>query len=127
MDTVFDALTVTGAGEPFTLGTFMGTAPTTVNNVLTPGAGPNGTVGYEEDFTLSAAFMFYAFGASTVAINSGNADQEFSGIAALPSTVGAPEPSTWLLLTTGLVGLLLGYRYRQGKHTASSMYKSVSK
>jgi hypothetical protein len=32
---LFDALTVTGGGEPFTLGTFTGTAPVSVNNVLT--------------------------------------------------------------------------------------------
>jgi hypothetical protein len=43
---LFDALTVSGAVEPFTSGSFTGTAPTNVNNVLTPGAGPGGTVGY---------------------------------------------------------------------------------
>lgn len=31
---LFDALTVTGAGEPFTLGTFTGIAPVRVNNVF---------------------------------------------------------------------------------------------
>ena len=34
---LFDAQTVTGSGEPFTLGTFTRTAPFRVNNVLTPG------------------------------------------------------------------------------------------
>jgi hypothetical protein len=43
---LFDATSVVGASEPFTLGSFTGTAPTRVNNVLTPGAGPGGTVGY---------------------------------------------------------------------------------
>jgi hypothetical protein len=77
---LFDALTVNGSGEPFTLGNFSGTAPQTVNNVLTPGAGPNGTVGYEASFLFANADQFYAFGASTEAFNSGNADQELSAV-----------------------------------------------
>src|SRR5437762_12173333 len=61
-----------GNGEPFTLGSFTGTAPSTVNNVLTPGAGANGTVGYIAQFTLvdpetghPTPYQYYAFGAST--------------------------------------------------------------
>src|SRR5262249_715283 len=79
---LFDALTVNGSGEPFTLGNFSGTAPQTVNNVLTPGAGLNGTVGYEASFLFANAYQFYAFGASTEAFNSGNADQELSAVGA---------------------------------------------
>jgi hypothetical protein len=106
---LFDALTVNGSGEPFTLGSFNGTAPTTVNNVLTPGAGPNGTVGYIADFNFNTAFKYYAFGASTEAINLGNADQEFSAVG---TGVGAvPEPSTWAMMILGFVGLgFLAYR-----------------
>lgn len=101
---LFNALTVTGAGEPFTLGTFTGTAPSTVNNVLTPGAGPGGTVGYEALFNFGTAYKYYAFGASTEAINAGNADQEFSAVgSAAPTT--APEPGSLLLLSAGLAGL----------------------
>lgn len=96
---LFDALTVTGVGEPFTLGTFSGTAPSTVNNVLTPGAGPGGTVGYEAEFDFSTAYQFYAFGASMEAIGAANADQELSAVAT------TPEPSSLLLLATGLAGL----------------------
>jgi hypothetical protein len=77
---LFDALTVNGEGEPFTLGTFNGTAPTTVNNVLTPGAGPGGTVGYIAFFTFGTTYKFFAFGASTEGINSGNADSELSAV-----------------------------------------------
>lgn len=55
---LFDALTVVGVSEPFTLGTFTGTAPTRVNNVLTPGAGPGGTVGYEADFNFGTHSSF---------------------------------------------------------------------
>ena len=90
---LFDALTVFGAGEPFTFGTFSGTAPTTVNNVLTPGAGPNGTVGYIADFNFNDAFQIYAFGASQVAFNQFNADQELSAVAAAP----VPGRPFWLV------------------------------
>ena len=77
---LFDAQTVNGTGEPFTLGTFTGTAPWTVNNVLTPGGGPNGTVGYVATFNFGAAYRYYAFGASTEATNAGNTDQELSAV-----------------------------------------------
>ena len=96
---LFDATTVTGSGEPFTLGSFTGTAPYLVNNVLTPGAGPGGTVGYEAYFSFSQAYKYYEFGASTVAINSGNSDQELSAVAAVP------EPNSLALLGTGMVAL----------------------
>jgi hypothetical protein len=110
---LFDAITVVGATEPFTLGTFTGTAPFTVNNVLTPGAGPGGTVGYIADFTFGSAFLDYAFGASTVAIDQFNADQEFSAVGALgPSAV--PLPAALPLFATGLAGLgLLGWRRKR--------------
>jgi len=99
---LFDALTVTGAGEPFTLGTFSGTAPVTVNNVLTPGAGPSGTVGYEAQFSFGAAYKYYAFGSSTEGFVSGNTDQELSGVGALTTV---PEPTSLLLLGTVLLGV----------------------
>jgi hypothetical protein len=109
---LFDVLTVNGAGEPFTLGTTTGTAPVRVNNVLTPGAGPNGTVGYEADFQFNQAYKYYAFGASTEAFNAGNADQELSAVGSV-----VPEPATWLLPATALVGLL-GYRGRRAAQAA---------
>ncbi len=99
---LFDALSVVGASEPFTLGSFTGTAPTTVNNVLTPGAGPGGDVGYIADFTFGAAYKWYAFGASTVAFAQGNADQELSGVSPLRVSRSVPEPSTWALLLAGV-------------------------
>ena len=104
---LFDALTAVGAGEPFTLGTFTGTAPSTVNNVLTPGAGPAGTVGYEAQFSFGTAYKYYAFGASTLAVNSGNADQELSAVGAVGTV---PEPGSMLLLGTSLLVLGAGVR-----------------
>jgi hypothetical protein len=100
-DFLFDALTVTGAGEPFTLGTFLGTAPTSVNNVASGSPGPGGITGYIADFTFGSAYTYYAFGASTVAINQGNSDQELSGV----GTAAVPEPGTALLLASGLLAL----------------------
>jgi hypothetical protein len=108
---LFDALTVIGSGEPFTLGTFTGTAPTVVNNVLTPGAGPGGTVGYEADFSFGTAYRYYAFGASTEAFNAGNADQELSAVSA--GIAAVPEPGTSFLFATGLLGLLAYGRRRR--------------
>ena len=99
---LFDALTVAGAGEPFTLATFSGAAPLTVNNVLTPGAGPGGTVGYEAQFSFGTAYKYYAFGASTEGFNSGNTDQELSGVGAITAV---PEPTSLLLLATVLLGM----------------------
>jgi PEP-CTERM motif len=107
---LFDALTVAGAGEPFTLGTYTGTAPFTVNNVLTPGAGPGGTVGYEAEFNFGTGYLYYAFGASTEGINSGNSDQELSAVGAVST---APEPASLVLLGFVLVGLAA---VRQKRH-----------
>ena len=101
---LFDATSVSGAGEPFTLGGFTGTAPYKVDNVLTAAAGPGGTVGYIADFGFGTAYKYYAFGASTEAFNSGNTDQELSGVAAIP------EPATWAVMLVGFGGLGLAMR-----------------
>ena len=76
---LFDALTVPGEGEPFELGTFNGTAPTVVNNVLASNPGVGGTVGYIAYFNFGAAYAYYAFGTSTVA-GPANPEQELSAV-----------------------------------------------
>jgi hypothetical protein len=96
---LFDSTSVSGANEPFTLGTFTGTAPTNVDNVLTGASGPGGTVGYIADFTFGSAYKYYAFGASTVAFAQGNSDQELSGVSAIP------EPASWAMMIVGFAGI----------------------
>src|SRR5712664_468330 len=91
---LFDATSVNGTGEPFTLGTFTGTAPSSVNNVLTPGAGPGGTVGYIAQFQFGTAYQYYALGASTVAFAQGNPDQELSAVGATSSFTTPPQTLT---------------------------------
>jgi MYXO-CTERM domain-containing protein len=114
---LYDTLTVAGASEPFTIGTFTGTAPTRVNNVLTPGSGStNGILGYEADFTFGSAYKYYAFGASTEAVNAGNSDQELSAV----STAPVPEPAAWLPAATALVGL---FAWRRRARVAASACK----
>lgn len=101
---LFDATSVVGATEPFTLGSFAGTAPTTVNNVVTGAGG----VGYQADFSFSSSYQFYAFGASTVAFAQGNSDQELSAVAAAP----IPEPETYALMLAGLACISVLMRRR---------------
>lgn len=102
---LFNVQTVAGSGEPFTLGTFTGTAPYRVNNVITPGSGPAGIVGYIADFNFGAAYQYYAFGASNVAFAQFNSDQELSAVGSIP------EASTWLMMVLGFAGIgLAGYR-----------------
>ncbi|SIO46285.1 PEP-CTERM protein-sorting domain-containing protein [Bradyrhizobium erythrophlei] len=98
---LFDALSVTNSGEPFALVSFSGTAPDRVNNVLSNG----GPVGYIADFGFSSAYQYYAFGASKVAFDQGNTDQELSAVSAIP------EPATWAMIILGFAGIgFMSYR-----------------
>jgi hypothetical protein len=111
---LFDAIHVTGSGEPFTLGStpgvdYFGTAPTRVNNVKTPGAfndAGGGTVGYIADFHFSNPYSVYAFGTSTIAGPS-NPEQEFSAVASIP------EPASWALMILGFGGAGAALRRRR--------------
>jgi hypothetical protein len=109
---LFNVTSVNGSGEPFTLGTFTGTAPLTVNSVQTPGFNSAGTVGYEATFSFLNAYQYYALGSSTFATQSGNADQELSAVGSFNASVkGVPEPSTWAMMILGFLGVgFLAYR-----------------
>jgi len=110
-DFLYNTLTVAGAGEPFTIGSFAGTAPTNVNNVLSDG----GPVAYIADFKFGKSYSVFALGASTEAIGAGNADQEFSAIG---MQTGVPEPAGWALMIGGLG--LAGAALRQRKAFAAA-------
>jgi len=98
-DLLFDVTNVTGVGEPFTAVTGPGPLMR-VNNVLTPGAGPHGTVGYIADFELPRGFRYLKFEASTFARAAGDVQPEFTAVA---NTV--PEPTSLSLLGTALIGI----------------------
>jgi hypothetical protein len=110
---LFDVTGVNGSNEPFTLGSFTGTAPTRVDNILTPGTSggnPDGTVGYIADFTFGSAYTEFAFGTSTFA-GPLNEEQELSAVAAIP------EPATWAMMTLG-VGMI-GFAMRRRRAAAA--------
>jgi len=97
---LFDATGVTGSGEPFTLGSFTGTAPTSVNNVIMSNCYV-ACVGYIANFTFGQSYQYYEFGVSTFA-GPVNGDQELSGVGTSQSV---PEPSSLALLGAGLLAL----------------------
>jgi hypothetical protein len=105
---LFDALGVNGIGEPFTLGAFSGTAPTSVNNIVT-GNSFSGATGYIADFSFNNSYKFYKFGVSSFAASEGNADQELSAVAAVP------EPETYATMMVGLGVMGAVARRRKGK------------
>jgi hypothetical protein len=106
---LFNAITVAGAGEPFTLETYSGTGPTSVNNILIGTGGGEGITGYIADFSFANAYRYFSFGASIMAINSGNADQELSAVASF-----VPEPTTGLMLLMGVGVLSIAVRCSPG-------------
>ena len=95
---LFDATSVNGSQEPFTLGTFTNTQPLFVNNVnsgpcYVNSSGNQNCVGYEAFFDFGKAYKYYAFGASTVALGnnpSPNPDQELSAVGTGPAAITLP-------------------------------------
>jgi hypothetical protein len=68
-------------------------------------------VGYEAQFDFGTAYSMYAFGTSTVGMQSGNNEQELSAVGAASST---PEPGSLVLFGSGL-GILAGVIRRKTK------------
>lgn len=106
---LFDALTVSGSGSTFTLASFVGTAPTSVNNIMTGGCTGGHCVGYEATFSFSKAYRLYAFGGSTEAINAGNSDQELSGVGAVLSVEEPLDGNALLQMCQQQVAWCEGY------------------
>lgn len=116
---LFAPLTVNEADAPganFTLKTWTGTAPTLVNNVLTPGAGPSGTVGYEAYFDFGVnSYRYYMFGVSTVP--GGYDELELSAVA---QARAIPEPAAWSITPACLAILSLQLLRRRAKRQNSA-------
>jgi hypothetical protein len=121
---LYDTTGVTGSGEPYTIGSHTGTAPTSVNNVRT--STKNHHVAYIADFTFGTAYKYYALGASTVVMTEGDASEpisrvtlvEISGLGDLNSThlgihTPVPEPASWAMMLTGIGALGLFARRRR--------------
>ncbi len=117
---LFNPHSVNEADQPnvnaaFTLNQFTGTAPTLLNNSLTPGLGSSvGNIGYEEYFQFSTSYSYYRFTPSylTLNVNGGENELELSavGIAVPSQTIldtssGTPEPASFLFAATGLAAL----------------------
>jgi len=103
-----DALTaspadVDGVDQHFRLDTWLGIAPTLVNNTVS-----SNNLGYETyfDFSSVGSFRYYKFLYSTLTENEapgqGEWEEELAGIGA---AAPAPEPGSLILLSTGVVGL----------------------
>ena len=120
---LFDPTSLFGTDDPtgltdphYTLDTWYGTGPTSVNNSLTPGSGNgNGVLGYEAyfDFGTGNAFKFFGFSASTLALGI-NAERE-AEISAVAQALPVSEPTAFSLVGICLAILSLSRR-RTGKH-----------
>ena len=60
---LFDVSSVLGAKPQFTIGSYTGTAPVRVDNIITGGK-KDQAVGYIADFQFNTAYKYYAFGGS---------------------------------------------------------------
>jgi PEP-CTERM motif-containing protein len=93
--------------------TFAGTEPTTIYR---GGSSEFGLVNaYTRDYTLGTPFNFFGMRASTVSFVAADADPELDAVIAFnridfPEPDGVPEPSTILLLGSGLLGFVVWRR-----------------
>ena len=112
---------------PFTLATWTGTAPTLVNNTLTPGLGSwVGTIGYEAYFDFgSSAYSYFEFLPSSLAVTVNQENElELSAVARAEAPI--PEPASMLLLGSGFAASLAASRRRRTPRTACSLVPAVA-
>lgn len=125
---LFDPISVNEANQdgqniPFTLNAYTGTAPTLLNDTVTPGLGSYvGNIGYEEYFTFASSYQYFEFAPSTLTLTDpgGENETELSAVGvAIPSqtiiSTAAPEPASLMLLATGFGVLLPFARRRKSK------------
>jgi hypothetical protein len=107
-----------GANAAFTLNAYTGTAPTLLNNTVTPGLGSIvGNIGYEEYFTFSSPYAYFKFLPSTLTLTAPTGENELElsavGIGVPSQTIlntVAPEPAEFTLLGGGLLVLAFSRR-----------------
>jgi hypothetical protein len=123
---LFDPQTVNEANDPgvnaaFTLNAFTGTAPTLLNNTITPGLGSSaGNIGYEEYFSFSSSYSHFRFAPSTLTLTTGENETELSAVGiGTPSptiiSTATPEPASFLFVGAGLAAWLVSVRRRNWK------------
>jgi hypothetical protein len=116
---LFNPASVNEADNPghnvfFTLNSFTGTAPTVLNDTITPGLGSGvGNVGYEEYFTFASSYSFYKFLPSALTLSpctgcENELELSAVGIGTPSQTIistATPEPGTALCVILGLAAM----------------------